>query len=183
VVINFPGNPTGAVISAAQMTELLDFAKRRDLNERLVMVSGASKSYAMTAWRLGWMLADERIIEAATKLVEPVASCPSSLSQVAAETALRGGQDGVTQMRDAYVRGARQVAEILQPPGLLPVEPAGAFYALLDISHSGMGSDEFSRLLEASARRGRARVDVRATDAERGPYLDGMLSEALRRGA
>ncbi len=53
------------------------------------------------------------------------------------------------QMRDAYARGARHVVDILQPPGLLPVEPAGAFYALVDISRSGMTSDAFSRLLLA----------------------------------
>ncbi len=115
VIINFPGNPTGAVISRVQIRELLTFARRHDLfvisdevyedfvfdgnhcsilldglTDRLIMVSGASKSYSMTGWRLGWMVADTSIVAAAAKLVEPLTSCPSSLSQVAAETALRG---------------------------------------------------------------------------------------------
>ena len=172
IMINFPGNPTGAVMPADGVRELLAFAERHDLfvvsdevyedfvfdgvhnsilmnglTDRLIMVSGASKSYAMTGWRLGWLVADSTVVAAAAKLVEPIASCPSSLSQVAAETALRGPQDCVRLMRDAYARAAQHVLEVLQPPGLLPVVPDGAFYALIDVSRSGLTSDAFARRL------------------------------------
>ncbi len=175
VVINSPGNPTGAVLPAERLRELLAFAERHNLfvisdevyedfvfdgvhasvlmnglTDRLIMVSGASKSYSMTGWRLGWLVADTEVVAAAAKLVEPVASCPSSLSQVAAEAALRGPQDGVTRMRDAYARGAQHVIDILQPSGLLPVEPTGAFYALIDVSRGDLTSDAFARRLLAN---------------------------------
>lgn len=176
VIINSPGNPTGAVFPADCMRELLNFAGQHrllvisdevyedfvfegahssvlmnGLDKNLIVVSGASKSYSMTGWRLGWMVADAEIIAAAAKLVEPVVSCPSSLSQVAAETALRGSQDCVTHMREAYARGARHVIDILQPSGLLVVEPAGAFYALVNVSRSGIASDAFARRLLQTA--------------------------------
>ena len=172
IMINFPGNPTGAVLPAEGIGELLAFAQQHDLfvvsdevyedfvfdgvhssilmnglTDRLIMVSGASKSYSMTGWRLGWLVADSKLVAAAAKLVEPITSCPNSLSQVAAETALRGPQDCVRVMRDAYARSAQRVVEILQPPGLLPVVPNGAFYALIDISRSGLTSDVFARQL------------------------------------
>jgi aspartate aminotransferase/aminotransferase len=172
IMINFPGNPTGGIISPERMRELLVFANENDLwvisdevyedftygathtsvlldglLERLIMVSGASKSYSMTGWRIGWMVAASNIITAAIKLIEPLTSCPSSVSQAAAETALRGSQYSVEAMHAAYEAGAAIAAEILQPAGLLPFVPRGAFYALVEIGASGLSSDEFTRRL------------------------------------
>jgi aspartate/methionine/tyrosine aminotransferase len=173
IIVNFPGNPTGGVISRERMRELVRFADEHDLyvisdevyedfvfaggghhsvlgdglGDRLIMVSGASKSYSMTGWRIGWMVSQRPIIDAAVRLVEPLTSCPSSLSQVAAEAALRGPQDCVTEMRKSYEQASRHVNNVLGPAGLLPSAPAGAFYALVDVASSGIGSNFSTRLL------------------------------------
>jgi aspartate/methionine/tyrosine aminotransferase len=172
IIINYPGNPTGAVIDAGAMAALLALADRHGLTvisdevyedfvfdgnhvsalhndgrHRLIVISGASKSYAMTGWRIGWMIARPEIIDAAAKLIEPVTSCPAAVSQAAAEAAIRGPQDCVADMKQAYKRRARLAADILKPAGLLLAEPAGAFYAMANISKSGMGSDAFTRTL------------------------------------
>ena len=173
IIVNFPGNPTGGVISRERMRELVRFADEHDLyvisdevyedfvfaggshhsvlgdglGDRLIMVSGASKSYSMTGWRIGWMVSQRPIIDAAVRLVEPLTSCPSSLSQVAAEAALRGPQDCVTEMRESYEQASRHVNNVLGPAGLLPSVPAGAFYALVNVASSGIGLDFSTRLL------------------------------------
>ena len=119
------------------------------LGERLLMVSGVSKSYAMTGWRIGWLVAPPEIIQAAAKLIEPLTSCPATASQIAAEAALRGPQSCVGDMRDAYAKSLQALTDILEPLGVLASRPGGAFYVLLDISATGQTSEEFARdLLE-----------------------------------
>jgi aspartate aminotransferase/aminotransferase len=173
IIVNFPGNPTGGVMTRERMQELIQFAEDHDLyvisdevyedfvfaggshhsvlgsglRDRLILVSGVSKSYSMTGWRIGWMVCQRPIIDAAVKLIEPLTSCPSSLSQVAAEAALRGPQDCVAQMRESYEDGARRVVDILGPAGMLDNAPGGAFYALVDVSASGLGADFGPQLL------------------------------------
>ncbi len=194
IIINFPGNPTGAAIDASALAGLLaladehgltvisdevyeDFvfegdhvsALRNEGRDRLIVISGASKSYAMTGWRIGWMIARPELVDAAAKLVEPVTSCPAAVSQAAAEAAIRGPQDCVAEMKQAYKRRARLAVDILKPAGLLMAEPAGAFYAMVDISASGLRSDAFVRaLLEKTG------VAV-APGATFGPSSDGAV--------
>ena len=111
------------------------------------MISGASKSYSMTGWRLGWVVAREEVIQAVSKLVEPIASCPSSVAQAAVEAAINGPQDCVAEMKAAYKRRAEIAVSILEPAGLLISKPTGAFYAMVDISNSNLNSDQFVRRL------------------------------------
>lgn len=164
-----PGNPTGAVWSRETVQMVLELAKKYDLyvlsdeiyeelvfegehvpsalfddDQRVITVSGFSKTYAMTGWRLGWAVASEDLILSINKMMEPLISCASSVSQVAGVAALTGPQDAVGQMRDAYIRRRDIAASILEPAGMLPVRPHGAFYAIVDGSRTGLSSRQLS---------------------------------------
>ena len=174
IMMNTPSNPTGAVLPADVMERLADFAKRHGiyvisdevyedivfegehvsaarlgLDDRLFLVSGASKTYAMTGWRLGYVICPEDLAPVAAALIEPVASCASSISQKAYEIALAGPQDCVAEFREIYRRRRDILLDILGDTGLLPVVPAGAFYALVDITdrHAAQGSLAFAKRL------------------------------------
>jgi aspartate/methionine/tyrosine aminotransferase len=174
LILNTPSNPTGAVFPAERIEALMDLASRHDLyvisdeiyeelvfdgehvsaarfdrDGRVIMVSGFSKTYAMTGWRLGYAIGPREVIDVAGKLMESLVSCASSVSQMAGLAALTGPQDEVDAMRAAYGRRRDLVSEILEPQGFLPVVPQGAFYALVDLSATGMsGRDAAMRLLE-----------------------------------
>ncbi|MBI2370438.1 MAG: pyridoxal phosphate-dependent aminotransferase [Deltaproteobacteria bacterium] len=176
LLINSPSNPAGAVFTKEMVEELAAFAERHDLylisdevyeelvfegehvsparydrDGRVISIFGASKTYAMTGWRLGYAVAPEPIAALLEKLVEPLISCASVISQKAAETALRGPQACVETFRRSYQRRRDLVVSLLEPDGLLATVPRGAFYALVDIGTSGMDSDTFARaLLEES---------------------------------
>jgi len=177
LMLNSPGNPTGAVFTAEQVASVLALAEQHGLyvlsdevyedlvfggarhasaftaasSDRVILVSGASKSYAMTGWRIGWLVAHPALAAGAAALVEPQTSCPATIAQVAAEAALRGPQDAVGTMRDAYGRRAQLAAACLEGTGLLVARPSGAFYAMLDIARSGLDSSMFvQRALEIS---------------------------------
>jgi aspartate aminotransferase/aminotransferase len=164
-----PGNPTGAVWSRETVQMVLDLARKHDLyvlsdeiyeelvfegehvaaalfddDDRVITVSGFSKTYAMTGWRLGWAIASEDLIKAINKMMEPLISCASSVSQVAGVAALTGPQDAVAAMRAAYERRRDIAAAVLEPAGLLPVRPQGAFYAIVDGSRTGIPSRQLA---------------------------------------
>lgn len=170
IMMNSPSNPTGVVASEEAVRGLIALANRRGIyvlsdeiyedmvfrgthhsiltegvGDHVLMVSGASKSYAMTGWRIGWLVGPDPVIDAAGRLIEPLTSCPASASQVAAEAAVRGPQDFVGMMRDTYSRAVATLTEILGPLGVIVAEPGGAFYALLDVSRTGQSADEFVR--------------------------------------
>jgi len=172
LVINTPGNPTGAVFPPETVRALVGLAARHDLyviadevyeefvyegehapaarfdrDGRVVSVFSFSKSYAMTGWRLGYALASHEIAGMMARLAEPFVSCPSSVSQKAGEAALAGLQDPVARMRESYRRRRDAVVEILQPEGLLAAVPRGAFYALVDLSRVSMDSLLLARQL------------------------------------
>jgi aspartate/methionine/tyrosine aminotransferase len=167
-----PGNPTGAVWPEATVKAILDLAKRHDLfvlsdeiyeelvfdgvhvpaatfddDGRVITISGFSKTYAMTGWRLGWAIADISLIQMINKMLEPLISCPSSVSQQAGIAALTGTQQPVEVMCNAYRKRRDLAAEILEPAGLLPVRPQGAFYALVDLRETGMNGRDLAMAL------------------------------------
>ncbi len=157
--VNSPSNPTGAVFGRELLEQLLDLARRHDLAvlsdevyeeivfdaehvgmgalgdpERVVSVFSFSKSYAMTGWRVGYVVAPAAVAEAIVKVQEAIVACPSWPGQKAAEAALTGPQDAVAAMRAAY-RARRDVAvAALEREGLLLAVPQGAFYAMADVS-------------------------------------------------
>ena len=164
-----PSNPTGQVYGPELMRELMEFARRRDLfvlsdevygeivfdqehasalpfdpDGRSLIVSGMSKSYAMTGYRVGFTRARPEYIEVAAKLQEPFVSCGTGFSQLASVDALEGPQDCVRQMRDAYHRRRDIAVEVLRQYDLYQYTPGGAFYLLIDISSTGMDSRDFT---------------------------------------
>ncbi|MBI4493986.1 MAG: aminotransferase class I/II-fold pyridoxal phosphate-dependent enzyme [Chloroflexi bacterium] len=172
LLINTPGNPTGAVFPGEMVQALVEFAAEHDLylisdevyeefvfegehvpaatfdrDGRVITVFGFSKTYAMTGWRLGYVVASPQIAPLLARVAEPLVSCPSSLSQKAAEAALQGPQDQVARQREAYRARRDAAVRILGPAGLLAAVPHGAFYALVDVSSISDDSAALARQL------------------------------------
>jgi aspartate/methionine/tyrosine aminotransferase len=167
LIICNPSNPTGVVFPAAMVEALVRFAAEHDLyliadeiyeqlifdcehvpahqfdtDGRVITISGFSKTFAMTGWRLGYAIANPDLILLAGKMMEPLTSCPSAVSQAAGIAAIEGPQDCVEAMRLAYLNRRNIARDTLAPAGLLPVVPGGAFYALLDLRSTGLPSRE-----------------------------------------
>jgi aspartate/methionine/tyrosine aminotransferase len=163
-----PSNPTGQVHDAALTAALMDVARRHDLwvladeiygeivfdekhvscashdpDERVLLVTGLSKSFAMTGYRVGFTRACREYVELASKLQEPLVSCGVGFSQMAAADALNGPQQCVIDMKNAYRQRRDAALEVLREYDMYRYTPGGAFYLLVDISASGMGSFDF----------------------------------------
>lgn len=171
LVLVSPSNPTGTMIGEDLMRQLLDLARRHDLwvisdevydaitfgnpavsayrvdPDRVVSIFSFSKTYAMTGWRLGYTLSRSDIATQLSKCQEPTTSCVNSLSQIAALTALRGPQEDVGVMRDAYWERRDLVMEMLSKADIAFARPEGAFYVWVDISHSRLPDTDFARRL------------------------------------
>ncbi len=198
LMVNSPSNPTGAVFPADTIRGLVEIAHRHDLallsdemyeefiftgehipaarydrDGRVVTISGFSKTYAMTGWRLGFAIGAPHLITAMAQFVEPIYSCPSAISQAAGVAALAGPRDAIATMREAYRRRRDLVADRLGPLGLMPVVPDGAFYAMLDFRRSGIPSRDLARQLLLEER-----VAV-APGSAFGDEAEGMVRVAL----
>lgn len=161
IILNSPSNPSGAVMSPEDMTEVVRLAhdrgiwvlsdecyvylnytgknfsvgSLRDYKERMVVLGSLSKTYAMTGWRLGYALAPAPVVSAMAKLQSQSTSNPTSIVQKAAGAALKGPQDCVTQMRREYIELRDHVVQGLRSiPGVTCVQPEGAFYAYPNVS-------------------------------------------------
>jgi aspartate aminotransferase len=161
IILNSPANPSGAVMSPEDMTEVVRFAAERgiwvisdecyvylnytgrefsvgSLNEyrdRLMVVGSLSKTYAMTGWRLGYALAPAPVIAAMQKLQSQSTSNPTSIVQKAAVAALEGPQTRVAEMRAEYIQLRDHILQGLSAiPGLKCTKPEGAFYVYPNIS-------------------------------------------------
>lgn len=175
LILPFPNNPTGAVMSKADLEAIAEVLKDTNIlvlsdeiygelrygdekhvpfsaidgmYERTVIVNGFSKTYAMTGWRLGYALGPERIIKLMTKIHQfGIMSSPTT-SQYAAIEALRSCDDDVEDMRSEYNYRRRVIVDGFRNMGLSCFEPLGAFYVFPCIKSTGMTSDEFcNRLL------------------------------------
>lgn len=172
IVINSPGNPTGAVWSRETIERVLEIARTHDLyllsdevydeivfegrhvspaslddEGRVITVFSASKTYAMTGWRLGYAVASQELADLIAKVQEPVVSCAATVSQKAFEAALTGPQDCVVEMREAYRRRRDVTVEALRESGLFVTEPRGAFYIVADIGRATEDTYAFARWL------------------------------------
>jgi aspartate aminotransferase len=161
IILNSPSNPSGAVVSPEDMTEVarlahergiwvmsdecyvyLNYTDRRfsvgslrDFRERLVIVGSLSKTYSMTGWRLGYALAPAAVASAIQKLQSQSTSNPTSIVQKAAVAALKGAQQCVADMRAEYIRLRDHVVGGLRSiPGITCTLPQGAFYAYPNVS-------------------------------------------------
>ena len=175
MVINSPGNPSGAVFPAALIGDICEIARRTGIYvvsdevyedivfagehvsagaigpaDRVFVVSGFSKTFAMTGWRLGWLVCPDALAPVTAGLQEPVTSCASTIAQKAGEAALDKAQASASSFREAFLRRRDIVVDALGNTALLPLVPQGAFYALVDIGATGRGSLEFARDLLAS---------------------------------
>ncbi len=173
VVLPFPNNPTGAVMSAGELQVIADLVKKYDLfvmsdeiyselsyqgkhvsiaslpgmAERSVVINGFSKSFAMTGWRLGYAAAPREIITQMTKIHQYVIMSAPTTSQYAAVEALKNGIGDVERMRESYDQRRRFLVKELNEMGLPCFEPYGAFYVFPNISKFGMTSEEFATKL------------------------------------
>ena len=120
---------------------------RWDTDGRVVSAYSFSKTYAMTGWRIGYVVAPPSIAEVITKLQEPVVSCASAVSQKAAEAALAGPQACVAEMRRAYQTRRDAAVRILRQAGVPTSMPCGAFYLLVDVSRVTQNTYDFARRL------------------------------------
>ena len=175
LVLAFPNNPTGAVMTKSDLEAVADVVIRHDLfvlsdeiyseltygtdhvsiasipgmKERTIVINGFSKSYAMTGWRLGYACGPAEIIRQMTKIHQFAIMCAPTVSQYAAVEALRNGDPDVERMRESYDGRRKFVVATLREMGLECFEPLGAFYVFPSIREFGMTSDEFAtRLLQ-----------------------------------
>ena len=170
LVMPFPNNPTGAIMTKEDLAPIVDIIIEKDLfvisdeiyseltygtdhvtiaafpgmKDRTILINGFSKSYAMTGWRLGYAAAPPRIFEQMLKIPPFAIMCAPTTSQYAAVSALRDGDNDVQMMREAYDQRRRFVLHAFKEMGLDCFEPEGAFYAFPSIKRFGMTSDEFA---------------------------------------
>jgi aspartate/methionine/tyrosine aminotransferase len=111
--------------------------------DRAICLDGWSKTYAMTGWRLGWGVWPDALVAEAERLQINCASCANAATQVAGAVALRGPQDAVDAMREAFDERRKIIVEELNAvPGFTCLMPKGAFYAFANVSGTGVGSKE-----------------------------------------
>ena len=162
IVANSPNNPSGAVIDDAEFVKIADLCRRNNIylmsdecyslflydgrkpfslashpefKQNLIITGSLSKTYAMTGWRIGYVLAEKEIVSAVQKLQSHSTSNPVSIAQKAALEAVTGPQESVQIMLAEYARRRKFVLERLRAiPGVKCAEPGGAFYAYPNIS-------------------------------------------------
>ena len=175
LVLPFPNNPTGSVMNKEELTAIakvledtnivvisdeiyaelnygptrhVSIAEIPGMKERTIIVSGFSKAYAMTGWRLGYACGEPEIINYLTKLHQYAIMCAPTMSQYAALDALQNGDEDIEIMRKEYNYRRRFIVDGFNRLGLTCFEPLGAFYCFPSIQRTGMTSDEFcSKLL------------------------------------
>ncbi len=174
VVLPYPNNPTGAIMERKDLEEIAEVIKKHDIfvlsdeiygeltygdrkhvsiaeidgmKERTLIVSGFSKAYAMTGWRLGYILGPSEILSYITKLHQYGIMSSPTTAQYAAIEALRNGDNDVMAMRSDYDIRRRLIVGKLNEIGLTCFEPLGAFYTFPCIKSTGLSSDEFATRL------------------------------------
>jgi aminotransferase len=177
--LGYPNNPTGAVLRRDTMAEIAQLVIDHDLmvvsdeiydqliygdaherghvtvpslegmRERTVLISGFSKNYAMTGWRIGFACAPAPLLEGIYKVHQYMVMSAPTIAQEGAVAALRDAQGQVEEMRQSYDERRRVIVDGLRAAGFPTFEPEGAFYAFPDITSTGFSSEEFvHRLLE-----------------------------------
>ena len=175
LVLPFPNNPTGAVMTREDLEPIAQAVMEHDLyvvsdeiyseltysgqhcsiaslpgmRDRTLVINGFSKGFAMTGWRLGYICGPAPIVEQMTKIHQYAIMCAPTTSQYAAVEALRNCGRDVEQMRESYNQRRRFLMNEFRKMGLQCFEPYGAFYAFPSIREFGMTSEEFAtRLLQ-----------------------------------
>jgi aspartate aminotransferase len=169
IIINSPCNPTGAVFPRDLLERLVEVAVRHNLyllsdecydevildgehhspasfctDGRVISAFTFSKTYAMTGWRVGYVVANDAISDSITKVLESNSSCLPTVCQKAAEAALDGPREPLLDMVSAYRQRRDLCVGLLEEAGMLISRPQGAFYIMADVSRSRMDSREFA---------------------------------------
>jgi aminotransferase len=175
IMLSYPNNPTGAVMTREDLEEIADvvvendllvvsdevygklsygssgrhysFAQLEGMQDRTLILNGLSKSHAMTGWRIGYALGDPAIVGAMTKVHQYTMLCAPVMAQVAALEALQRGEEEMLAMRHEYDLRRRMFVSGLNRIGLDCFEPKGAFYAFPSIESTGLSSEEFAERL------------------------------------
>jgi aspartate/methionine/tyrosine aminotransferase len=176
IIINTPGNPTGGAVPKAEIEKLAaglekhpDVALMSDeiysqmlydgrehesllkypsLKDRLILLDGWSKTYAMTGWRLGFSVWPKALVEPVVRLAVNCHSCVNAPTQFAGIAALDGPQDAVHEMVKAFDERRKVIVPALnQLPGVTCIEPGGAFYAFPNITGTGMSAKELQNAM------------------------------------
>lgn len=179
VLLNFPCNPTGATLSRSDMADILAFCERHDLllladevyselvydgdterkldsfaafpehRERVILLNGFSKSWAMTGFRLGYACGPSDVIDAMMKIHQYGIMSAPTLSQAAGVEAMDHGDKDVDRMRREYKKRRDYLVPALNALGLRTLMPKGAFYLFVDVRQTGLSDEEFAlRLLK-----------------------------------
>ncbi len=175
LLLNFPTNPTGAVLKGKELDALAKVCVEKNLlvisdeiyaelsyegshesivtrpgmRERTILLHGLSKAFAMTGFRIGYACAPAPLIEAMMKIHQYAILCASTLSQEAAVEALKGAEVTTGEARESYRIRRDFLKRKMEEAGLQPTQPAGAFYLFVDIRSTGLTSREFAlQLLE-----------------------------------
>ena len=170
LLIGYPNNPTGAVMGRSDLMKIAEFAQKHDLvvlsdeiygdltygdephvcfaalpgmKDRTILLNGFSKAYAMTGWRVGYVLGNQDIIAAMTKIHQYTMLCAPVTAQIAAIEALKNCEDYKRKMVAEYDSRRRFIYDSFQKIGLQCFEPKGAFYIFPDITSTGYTSEQF----------------------------------------
>ena len=170
LLINYPNNPTGAIMTKEDLERIMPIIIKHDLlvisdeiyseltysgkhysigalpemRERTLTINGFSKTFAMTGWRLGYLMGPKAIIEQVKKIHQFVVMSAPTISQYAGIEALRNGDNDVEKMKKEYDKRRKYLLKEFDRLGLPCFEPRGAFYIFPNISKYGMTSEEFA---------------------------------------
>lgn len=173
LILAYPNNPTGAIMTEDELKAVAEvikdtnivvlsdeiyaeltygrrhtsFANIEGMQERTVIVSGFSKSYAMTGWRMGYIAAPEPLAKQMLKLHQYVIMCAPTTSQFAALEAVMNGDSDIEMMKEEYDRRRKYLVKRFAKMGVECFEPEGAFYAFPNIGQFGLSSEEFCEKL------------------------------------
>jgi len=176
IILNTPSNPTGSVMTADEIKEVANIAKKHDIyllsdeiygrlifnnekeflspsyldecKERTIIINGFSKAFAMTGWRLGVAIGPEEVIDKMGLLVSTIVSCVPTFIQRAGIEAILGDQSSLIEMKDEYNKRRKILVDGLNSiDGIRCIEPDGAIYAFANITGTGMNSDEFAHFV------------------------------------
>ncbi|WP_372807289.1 aminotransferase class I/II-fold pyridoxal phosphate-dependent enzyme [Pontiella sp.] len=170
LLLNYPNNPTGAILSKKDVEEIAAFAIERDLivltdeiydeltydrahfsiisvpgmKERTIYLHGFSKAWAMTGWRMGFTCAPPELTDAMMKIHQYTMLCAPILSQEASIEALKNAETDIAYMKGEYKKRRNFIHASFEEMGIPCIRPEGAFYAFADVSKFGMTSKEFA---------------------------------------
>ena len=170
LLINYPNNPTGAIMTKEDLEKIVPVIKKYDLlvisdeiyseltysgnhysigalpemRDRTITINGFSKAFSMTGWRLGYVMGPKEVMEQVKKIHQFVVMSAPTISQYAGLEALRNGDEDIERMRKEYDKRRKYLLKEFSRLGLPCFEPKGAFYIFPDIRKYGMSSEEFA---------------------------------------